>query len=342
MKKNQPFAQAQRSTLSEVAELAGVSPSTVSRILNGTAKVNEAKVKKVNQAIKTLNFLPDPAARSLAGGKTMSVGVLTQFIDSPFYGEALRGIEDVLLKNHYAPLFVSGHWNAEEEFKRLQMLAQRKVDGIIVLTGRLSDQTLEQIADSIPLVVTGRQIYKENLFGIDFDHKEGMCLAVKHLHALGHERIAFISGPLDHADAAQRLDGYKSELLSKSVSYDPKLVINGDFSEAGGYKAAQHLIESRAQFSALIAANDQMAFGARLALQRAGFRVPEDISLVGFDDLPHAAFTLPPLTTVKQPIYMAGVHAATAVLHMIDGELPPSVQIPAELVVRESTRRFRL
>ena len=141
MRNKDPFNSDSRSTLSQVAERAGVSPSTVSRILNGTAQVSEAKRDSVRKAIEELNFLPDPAARSLAGGRAMSIGVLTQFIDSPFYGEALRGIEDVLLKSGYAPLFVSGHWNESEENLRIQMLMQRKVDGIIVLTGKLQDAT---------------------------------------------------------------------------------------------------------------------------------------------------------------------------------------------------------
>jgi LacI family transcriptional regulator len=285
--------------------------------------------------------LPDPAARSLAGGRAMSIGVLTQFIDSPFYGEALRGIEDVLLRSGYAPLFVSGHWNESEENLRIQMLMQRKVDGIIVLTGKLQDATLIQMSRQLPVVVTGRKLHKPNLLGLDFDHQEGVCLAVRHLHSLGHQRIGYISGPLDHADAEQRLKGYESELKRLKVRNDPKLVVNGDFSEPGGYRAAHQLIQSGVEFSALIAANDQMAYGARLALHRAGLRVPEDVSLVGFDDLPHSAYTLPPLTTVRQSIYEVGASAAQAVLQLLEGQQPRLEQIPAELVVRESTRRFR-
>ena len=167
MSKKDPFNASTRSTLSQVAERAGVSPSTVSRILNGTAQVSDAKKASVIKAIEDLNFLPDPAARSLAGGRAMSVGVLTQFIDSPFYGEALRGIEDVLLKAGYAPLFVSGHWNELEEKLRIQMLMQRKVDGIIVLTGKLQDATLAQMARHLPVVVTGRKLLKPNLLGIN-------------------------------------------------------------------------------------------------------------------------------------------------------------------------------
>lgn len=341
MQKTDPFKTPVRSTLSQVAERAGVSPSTVSRILNGTAQVSELKKASVLKAIEDLNFLPDPAARSLAGGRAMSIGVLTQFIDSPFYGEALRGIEDVLLKSGYAPLFVSGHWNEAEENLRIQMLMQRKVDGIIVLTGKLQDATLVSISRQMPVVVTGRQLRKPNLLGLDFDNRAGVSLAVRHLYDLGHQRIGFISGPLDHADAEQRLQGYQMELKQLRIRCDAKLVVDGDFSEPGGYRATQQLIQSGAGFTALIAANDQMAYGARLALHRAGLRVPEDVSLVGFDDLPHSAYMLPPLTTVRQPIYELGASTARAVLQLLAGEQAEMPQMPAELVVRESTRRSR-
>jgi LacI family transcriptional regulator len=330
-----------RATLGMVAKQAGVSPSTVSRILNGTAQVSEEKQALVKAVIEELGFRPDPAARSLAGGRTMSMGVLTQFIDSPYYGEALRGIEDELHKANYVPLFVSGHWNEHEEKDRLFMLQERKVDGIIVLTGKLADATLIDMATKVPVVVTGRRLSAPNLFSIDFDNAEGACLAVRHLHALGHHRVAFISGPMDHPDADERLQGYKSEMKKKDMADDPQLVIASDYQEAGGFRAMNSLLDARVQFTAVITANDQMAYGARLALHRAGLRVPEDVSLIGFDDLPHSAFTLPPLTSVRQSVYEIGASAAKAMFNLLNKQNPPSKLVEAELVVRESTRIYR-
>ena len=270
-----------RPTMSLVAERAGVSPSTVSRILNGTAQVSEEKHTLVKAIIKELGFRPDPVARSLAGGRTMSIGVLTQFIDSPYYGEALHGIEDELRKAHYVPLFVSGHWNEVEEKSRLSMLQERKVDGIIVLTGKLADKTLIDMAANMPVVVTGRRLSAPNLFSIDFDNTKGACLAVQHLHALGHRSVAFISGPSDHSDAMHRLQGYREETQRKSMALNDSLVVFSDYQESGGFRAMNHLLASNVQFTAVIAANDQMAYGARLALHRSGLRVPEDLSLLG-------------------------------------------------------------
>lgn len=330
---------ARKSTLGMVAQRAGVSPSTVSRILNGTARVSADKQAAVLEAIEALQFRPDPAARSLAGGRTMSIGVLTQFIDSPFYGEALRGIEDTLSSQQYATLFVSGHWNVVEERHRMALLEERKVDGIIVLTGRLPDEALVDMAARLPVVVTGRSLQSPGLFGIDFDNLEGARLAVRHLLGLGHQNIAYISGPLDHLDALQRLEGYKTELASKDIAFQEALLAMGDFQESGGFQAMSQLLASGTRFSAVLAANDQMAYGARLALGRAGFRVPEDISLVGFDDLPHSAFTFPPLTSVRQPVYEIGTTAAQAVLALLAEQTPTPASFGAELVVRESTRR---
>ncbi|MCE2780529.1 LacI family DNA-binding transcriptional regulator [Limnohabitans sp.] len=327
-----------RATLTMVAKQAGVSPSTVSRILNGTAQVSEEKQALVKAVIEELGFRPDPAARSLAGGRTMSIGVLTQFIDSPYYGEALRGIEDELHKANYVPLFVSGHWNEAEEKNRLFMLQERKVDGIIVLTGKLANETLVEMAAKIPVVVTGRRLSASGLFSIDFDNTEGASLAVRHLHALGHTRVAFISGPLDHPDATERLQGFKEEASKKGMALDDELIVYSDYQEAGGFRAMNSLLDARVQFTAVLAANDQMAYGARLALHRSGLRVPEDISLIGFDDLPHSAFTLPPLTSVRQSVYEIGVSAAKAMIDILNKQNPPSRLVAAELVVRESTR----
>ncbi|MEY4447582.1 MAG: HTH-type transcriptional repressor PurR [Pseudomonadota bacterium] len=328
-----------RATLGMVAEKAGVSPSTVSRILNGTAQVSEEKKALVQTVIKELGFRPDPAARSLAGGRTMSIGVLTQFIDSPYYGEALRGIEDELNKAHYAPLFVSGHWNESEEQKQIQLLLDRKVDGIIILTGKLSDATLSKLAQTIPVVVTGRQLSGDNIFSIDFDNAEGAAQAVRHLNELGHRKVAFLSGPLDHPDAKQRLQGYKKELKRLKMSTDKDLIIESDFLETGGLRSVNSLLANKIEFTAIIAANDQMAYGARLALHKAGLRVPKDVSLIGFDDLPHSAFTLPPLTSVRQSVYEIGVSSAKAMFDLINKKHPPSQLVEAELIVRESTAK---
>jgi LacI family transcriptional regulator len=326
-------------TLGMVAEAAGVSPSTVSRILNGTAVVADEKRKAVDEAIARLGFVPDPVARGLAGGRTFSVGIVTQAIDSPFYGVALRGIEDELDKAGYSPLFVSGHWNAVEEARCIDVLRSRRVDGIIVLGGRLSDSALRACAKSLPMVVTGRTLKAVNLYALNFDNVTGARLATEHLIALGHRRIAFISGDLSHPDAIERERGYRDALEAAGIAFDPGLVVPGMFHEEGGLAAAERLLEGRHRFSAIFAANDQMAVGACLALHRRSLRVPQDFSVVGFDDLLASRHALPPLTTVHQPAYELGQIAASAMLQLLRGEKPTAMMPPPWLIVRESTQR---
>jgi LacI family transcriptional regulator len=324
-----------------VAAHAGVSPSTVSRILNGTAVVSDEKRQAVDRAIAELGFVPNPVARGLAGGRTLSIGVITQAIDSPFYGVALRGIEDELDRAGYSPLFVSGHWNAAEEARCIDMLRARRVDGIIVLTGRLSDAALRACAKAVPVVVTGRALKAPGLFALDFDNFAGARLATEHLLELGHRRIAFITGDPAHPDANQRQRGYRAALEAAGIAFEPALVAPGQFNEESGRLAIEQLLVSRQRFTAVFCANDQMAFGAALALHQRGLRVPDDVSLVGFDDLASAVYAIPPLTTVHQPGYELGRVAATAMMQLLAGARPMVEMLAPRLVVRESTRRVR-
>lgn len=324
-------------TLGMVAAAAGVSASTVSRILNGTAVVSDEKKQAVDQAIAKLGFVPNPVARGLAGGRTMSVGVVTQSIDSPFYGVALRGIEDELDRVGYNPLFVSGHWNAREEARCIEMLRARRVDGIIILTGRLGDGALRQCAKSLPVVATGRSLKGANLHALDFDNFEGARLATQHLIVLGHRRIAFIAGNAEHPDANERRRGYEAALRAAGLPLEPGLVAPGLFHEESGLLAVERLLDTRQRFTAVFAANDQMALGACLGLWRRGLRVPQDVSVIGFDDIATSRYSLPPLSTVHHPTYELGQSAALAMLALLRGHTPAIELPPPRVVVREST-----
>ncbi len=324
-----------------VAKDAGVSPSTVSRILNGTAGVKEAKRQAVDAAISRLGFSPNPVARGLAGGRTLSIGVVTQTISSPFYGEALHGIEDRLDAAGYIPLFVSGHWQEAGERKALEALLARRVDGVIVLAGRMTNRALQTVAKTVPMIVVGREIQGPQLFGLSFDNREGGFMATQHLVDCGHTRIAFIAGEPGHDDAHDRFAGYRLALDRAGIDFDPSLVIPGDYTEASGLLAVNGLLDSRVPFTAIFAANDQMAIGAALGMHRRNVRVPDDVSLVGFDDLALARFAIPPLTTVRQPVYDMGFQAATAMLGLLRGATPQCTLPPLQLIPRESTRRLQ-
>ncbi|MBL8314621.1 MAG: substrate-binding domain-containing protein [Rubrivivax sp.] len=325
-------------TLRAVAAAAGVSPSTVSRILTGNAPVSALKQAAVQQAIAQLGFVPNPTARGLAGGRTLTIGVITQSIDSPFYGGALRGIEDVLDRAGYQAIFMSGHWSAATEARCVEALHARRVDGLIVLTGRLSLAALRAAARERPVVVTGRRVRAEGLHAIGFDNQAGARLATEHLLALGHRQIAFIAGDPAQADARARLQGHQAALKTAGVAFRPERLMPGLFTEESGLVAVNRLLDSRVPFTAIQAANDQMAFGACLGLHRRGLRVPQDVSLVGFDDLAAASYMQPPLTTVRHPAYAIGRAAADAMLQLLRGEAP-SVPVPVpQMVLRESTQ----
>ena len=329
------------STLLDVARRAGVSPSTVSRILNGTARVSEDKRIAVLAAIDDMHFAPNQMAQGLKKGRSMTIGIVVQDISSPFFDETLRGVDDGLRGKGYTSVIVSGHWNAEEEADRIRLLLGRKVDGIILLSGRISDQTVLHFANQRPIVSTGRDLHTKNAIGFKIDNEYGAYIAVRHLIELGHRRIAYVSGPPDNIDAAERLAGYTRALREADLALDSRLIVEGNFHEASGLLAVNHLFDTQQQFTAIFAANDLSAYGARLCLYRKGIRVPDDISLVGFDDLPGSSYTAPPLTTVHQPLYDIGLIATNALLCLINGEPVQGTVPPLELIVRETTRRLR-
>lgn len=327
-------------TVLDVAREAGVSPSTVSRILNGTARVTSDKRSAVEAAIRKLDFRPNLFARSLKTGTTMTVGILTQDVESPFYGRAMKGIEAGLAGTGYAPIMVSGHWNAAEEAERVRLLMARRIDGLVILTGHLDDHQIAEFARHQPIVVTGRQLDAPHVRALTLDQEAGGHLATRHLLDLGHRRIAHIAGPPDHTDATDRRAGYERALREAGIAPAPELVVPGDFLENGGLLAMNRLLDSGQLFTAVFTANDQTAFGARMALYRRGVRVPDDVSIVGVDDLSATAYATPPMTTVRQPLYEMGLAAAHALLTMLGHPMPEVEVPPLELVVRETTRRL--
>jgi LacI family transcriptional regulator len=210
---------------------------------------------------------------------------------------------------------------------------------LIVLNGRLSDQALKNAAKHLPIVVTGRNIKGGGLFALNFDNFAGGVLATEHLISLGHRKIAFISGDAAHPDANERFRGYTTALKNASIPFDPQLVVSGDYQVDGGLNATDQLLSNRRKFTALFAANDQMAYGAALSLHRKGLKIPEDVSLIGFDDLYHSIYVAPPLSTIHQPAYELGRLTASAILQMLADTKPTAVMPAPKLIVRESTAK---
>jgi len=325
-------------TVHEVARVAGVSAATVSRLLNGTAKVSEDKRQAIEDAIERLNYKPNVLAQNLKTGSSRTIGILTQSLVSGYFADAMAGVDEALQGTGYAPLIVSGHWHAEEEAERIELLIARRVDGLVILSGKLKDEQILGLSEQVPIVAFGRDLQGPRAYGFCLDNYRGACDAVEHLVAHGHRDIAFIAGPSDHQDALARLAGYRDTLAKHGIKAQRKLVLPGDFSESGGLQAVEGLLASGQPFSAIFAANDLTAYGARLALYRRGIAVPDQVSVVGFDDLHSSMYTTPPLTTVRQPLFDIGQRLGRSILRMIRGE-PYELEAPQPtLMVRESVR----
>ncbi|MBZ9716026.1 LacI family DNA-binding transcriptional regulator [Deinococcus multiflagellatus] len=324
-------------TLAQVAREAGVSPSTVSRILNGTANVAPDKRVRVEAVIARLNFRPNPQAQALAGGRSLSIGVVTPSLHSTFYGEALTGIEAALNDTPYHPIVISGQWRTEREQEALNVLLARRVDAVILLGGILDDEVLRPLAQRVPMIAVGREVQGLSDSCIVMDNALGMRLIAGHLLDLGHREFAYISGAERQSDAVERKNAFLGCLQDAGLSIHPDLIQVGQYLEDGGQQAAQRLLDTGRPFTALVCANDQMALGARLTLYRAGLRVPDDVSLTGFDDVVTSRLMTPPLTTVRQAIYDIGVSAAQEALKLLDGQPAQRHVFTPELVIREST-----
>ncbi|MCL4109037.1 UNVERIFIED_CONTAM: hypothetical protein GTU68_032160 [Idotea baltica] len=330
-------------TIQDIANHANVSKATVSRVLNKSTVVNENTRNAVVRAMDALNYQPNLVARSLAGGRSMTIGVMTQQIGSPFYDTVSRGVIEGLSDTDYSPIFVDGVWEQSTESELIRTLLGRRVDGLVIIGGDLPIDELEQLRRKLPTVVVAREVdrdgwQQQNIFA---DNVLAGKIATKHLIEFGHQHIAIVRGIEHQPDAIDRYEGYLQALDEADIEFDPKLVYQGDFTGQSGVMAVNAFLTRGSHFSAILAANDMVAFGARLGLHRHGIRVPEDVSIVGFDDQSEAAYMTPPLTTMRQPALEMGTEAASTVLGLIHGDTYNLPEFPIELQRRESVARLR-
>jgi LacI family transcriptional regulator len=330
-------------TILEIAEKANVSPSTVSRVLRGTAGVKDPKREAVLQAVNELDYRPNVFAQSLASGQSMTLGVLTQNFGSPFYDGILQGILQGLDGTGYSPLFADGRWQTAVEEQALEMFLDRRVDGLILVGGQIPEETLQELVGKTPFVAVARKLTTLPDNCLYVDNFTAAYQATRYLISQGHRQIAYITAAMAYQqtvnDVQQRYEGYMRALQDGNITPDPQLVVEGNLLQQSGVLAIETLLLRGRPFSAIFAANDQMAFGARLGLYRRGIRVPDDVSLVGFDDEASAAYFIPPLTTVRQPARELGQTAARAILAMIHEKPVELPVLTAELIIRETVSR---
>ncbi|WP_354644882.1 LacI family DNA-binding transcriptional regulator [Kitasatospora camelliae] len=353
MQQQRPSAEAgeagspSRPTLESVAERAGVSRATASRVVNGGAGVREALREKVLRAVEELGYVPNLAARTLVTRRNQAVAVVvaepeSRLFSDPFFAQHLRGISRELsaADNQMVLLLIE----EQRDYDRVgRYLAGGHVDGALLFSLHSADPLPEMARRvGLPFVVGGRPGWPgaesdRDLVYVDSDNRGGARLAVQHLQSLGRTRIATITGPLDQTSSMDRLDGYR-DLLPDG---DPELIAEGDFTPEGGMRAMSELLERRPELDAVFAASDLMASGALRVLRAAGRRVPEDVAVVGFDDLESvAAWTEPTLTTVRQDIEGMGRLMARLLLRRLTGPTPgpgpTSVITPTRLITRHS------
>lgn len=331
------FVNKKNATINDIAKLANVSKSTVSRVINDSTPVNKEKREAVEAAMKELNFEPNIFARSLASGQSNTIGVITQNIGSPMYDAMSQGILASLSTSGYSPIFADGRWRSETGIAAAETLLGLMVDGLIIVGSRLTEEELEQLKNRRQTIVVGRQVEGWDQNCLYLDNEQAGYEATKHLIDLGHEKIVHITGIINHQDAIRRKAGYQRALQEANLAVDPELIYEGDFDGDSGVAAIENMYAKGKKFTAVFAANDMTAYGARLALYRRGVRVPEDVSIIGFDDQAESAFFTPPLTTVKQPANEMGAAAADAMIKMIAGEAFVLPNLKSKVVVREST-----
>ena len=326
-------------TIYEVSKLAGVSLATVSRVMNNSGRVSPKTRKKVLLAMKSLNYQPNTIAQSLASRRSNCVGVLVSELHGPIFGALVSSIEEELRLAGKFTILAVGHSDEVKEKEGINFLISRNCDALILhLEAIADDYLLEQKNSVIPFVIINRNVQGLEGNCISLNNEQGGYEATKLLLDLGHRDIAYISGPVTWGDSIARLAGHKRALAEFNINFDEQLTIEGDYLVLGGNRAMKQLFERGIQFSAVICANDEMAVGALDVIRERGLSIPDDISVVGYDNVRWAPFLSPKLTTVNNPIRDMGRMAARWVLKNVYNEDKLTIQtiFEPEIVARES------
>ncbi len=326
-------------TIADVAQRADVSIATVSRVLNGTTRVQAEKAERVRLAMDELQFVPHSAARVLASKRTNTIGLILDEIGRDFFSPLLRGIEAAAREARY-DLLIKTTRTPPATRTSIQALGQHNTDGLIVFIDSLNKNELARLHENgFPLVL----MHQTPPDGLDIpiitiENKSGAQKLVEHLIEVhGCRRIAFLEGPEGNEDSEWRERGYREALKTHNIAYDPALISSGGFQDEQAFSSIQELLLKGIEMDAIFAGDDEAAMGAIRALRMAGCLVPEDVAVVGFDDVPFARHLSPPLTTVRAPIEQVGRKAVQQLVHLIRGEQTDALTLlPTELVIRKS------
>lgn len=326
-------------TIVDVADEAGVSYATVSRVINNKDHVSPEKRERVLRAMAQLGYVANMQARSLAGGESRVVGLLVDYLSSSYMDEIIRGIDEALDAENYDLMLYTTHRRKTKESAYVTKLTRRLADGLLLILPRNAGAYLDTLRQRrFPHVLVDYLSDKQNVPSVSTTNFRGAYDAMSFLLSLGHQRIGFITGTMEFGCARDRLDGYRTALKDHGLPVDPHLICEGDFMQPQGYQCARRLLSLPEPPTAIFSSNDTMAFGVMEAARECGLRLPEDLSIVGFDDIPQASHVHPALTTVRQPLEEMGRSAAHLLLKYIahpNAEVE-RIELPTRLVIRES------
>jgi len=325
--------------IKEVAKRANVSTATVSRTINDSDKVSPETAARVRKAIEELNFYPNTHARTLVSGRSRMLGLIISDITNPFFPELVKSFEDQAVQRGQEVIIGNTDYKPKRMAGCIRRMLERKVDGVAILTSETEPQLLAELTRrNVPMVLLDTRRTGPRSITITIDYAQGIREALQHLFSLNHQRIAFIAGPLDLQSACTRMDAFVSGLKSKGIPVAPGMIEKGNHRIEGGFVAMKNLLKLRERPTAVITSNDLTAIGALDAIHQAGLRVPEDISLIGFDDISFAHLTQPRLTTVLLSRTQIAMTAFAALQRLIRNEEDQGeCIIPTHLVTRAST-----
>ncbi|MDO8501880.1 MAG: LacI family DNA-binding transcriptional regulator [Gemmatimonadaceae bacterium] len=326
-------------TIKDVAREASVSVATVSRVFNDAAVVRAETARRIRDVATALRYAPHGGARSLITNRTNTLGVLLPDLFGEFFSELIHGIDLTARRSGYH-ILVSRSWEGRTETEEAMRAMRGRVDGVLLMSPDINADSLLNVPASLPVVLLCSASIGHDADSVIIQNSRGAREMVRHLISLGHRRIAIIKGAPGNYDAAERLRGYRTALREAGIAPERSLELDGDFTEAGGYAATLELLAAKPRPTAIFAANDSMAIGALSALRESGVRVPEDMAVAGFDDIPLARYMDPPLSSVRVPISDLGARAVEILLHAIthkNEHARQHVRVPTELVVRRST-----
>lgn len=329
--------------IKKVAEHANVSTATVSRLINKTSYISPETAKKVWSAIEELGFYPNINARGLASGRSLLLGLIVSDIVNPFFPELVKSFEECAVEQGYEVITANTNYDSARTAQRVRSLIERRVDGVAVMTSEMDQSLIDELSTrGIPIVFLDTGAVRENVSNIRIDYARGISEAVNHLLELGHRRIGFISGPLGLKSARIRRSAFLKFLRKQGIIEKKELVTTGNYKIDGGRKAMNQLLELKERPTAVLASNDLTAMGALQALRTRGLHVPEDVSLIGFDDIALAESTDPPLTTVNISRVKVAESAFESLFRLInsDSKTGAELLIETKLVIRESTAQL--